>query len=535
MISQSYLLANGVELIGTLITFFCAYLLVQRLDKRRKLKELQQKKLEPSVLNEDTTEAPKKQTKPVGTDSWQAPKIEQSDSQDRELPKLVKKETKAKKDKKEKNATAASNTKAPKEKQAVEEKPQLDEHVEESTDFGFHQVMPSKKAAREEARRRAKVKDSEPKPEPEVKIPEQAPAKAKPHCPPPSFTPAKPQEPDTQNDKPHCPPPSFAPVMLTRVDESQKDIVKQEIIAPRPPGLDSPKHSTQIDKDAAKEPEATKPTSVKPQKLSTPIDKEILNLEKKVREIEKLKETKNAGGTLEKKQEEKIERAGEIGLKLSQLYAAKFMEEQKNMVVVAEEEPEQEPGDQLPTPQAPKKKRTSKKVAKNSHIPVVVPPRVPMQVPTQPQMWATEDLIQAQLEIQAQLGMRIPAQANGWAPEEEVEEGEDEDFEMTPLDVPAGWGCYEPRDLTPQFDAAPWCPSEVEPAAESEDFICEVAGGHSKKPKENECWDWVTKGMCPRGEFCRWNHRPLGNGAPETSVFALKFGSDSDSDSDSEE
>lgn len=251
----------------------------------------------------------------------------------------------------------------------------------------------------------------------------------------------------------------------------------------------------------------------------TPVDKEILKIEKKVREIEKLQEKKAAGETLDKMQEEKIERAGEIGLKLSQLYSTKFIEEQKSAAVVTvAAEPQAQPLEtatpqlqDLPFPvsEAPKKKHARKgtKETKSVHIPVVVPPRVkakPVDVEIQN---ATEELIQHQMWASP-----VEVADNG----ENIAEDED-DFEMVPLEAPA-----------PAF------PQQFEWAAQEWDtpeFCEEIVGGQPKG--KDDCWEWVTKGHCPRGSYCRWKHKPLATGgAAETSVFALNFNLDSDDDTE---
>jgi len=476
---------------------------VQWLNERQKMKLMQHRKLEePSEpvkpVAEESKKDPSEPVKPIA----EAPKKEAQVAQ-----KPIQKETKAKNLKREKNAVVKKIAKVdelvPVSENLEKQKPPMvadciretlketlnetvtdcimqkqanDTHVR---DFGFHEVMPSKKAAREtcqETRRRNKAKESEQKPKLEAKVVPTVEApieKPKPHCPPPSFTPAQLEE--TQKPKPHCPPPSFMP---TQLEETQKE-------------------------GTAKEPEAIHHS----QKQLTPIDKEILNLEKKVREIEKLKEIKATGAKLEKKQEEKIERAGEIGLKLSQLYSEKFIEEQKNKMVGDIEKSQPEVMDiQTPQqlPQAPKKKRANKKSEKNSHVPVVVPPRVQAQA----------------TDCTTQLQMAAPGM---WAPvmEVPVQQEESEDFEMTPLDVPENWRChlsaqFKPRNLALQFDLM------------VEDPICEATQGQPQH--KNDCWEWVTKGVCPRAEFCRWNHRPLGNGAAETSMFALNLSNESDSE-----
>lgn len=268
-------------------------------------------------------------------------------------------------------------------------------------------------------------------------------------------------------------------------------------------------------KEPAKEQEAIQP----PPKQLTPLEKEILNLEKKVREIEKLKEMKASGVTLEKKQEEKIERAGEIASKLAQLSSEKFIEEQKNKPVDDVKTPQKEAMD-IPTAelQAPQKKRANKKKAKSSHIPVVVPPRVQTQSATQSQM--DQMVPPGTWEPVVELPMEFAVQQEDF----DIEVEECEDFEMTPLGVPESWGCQfpahlEPFNLAPQFDAA------------LDDSVCKATTNQpERKVLKDDCWEWVTKGMCPRGEYCRWNHRPLGNGAGESSVFALNLGDESDSD-----
>jgi hypothetical protein len=532
MISSSQLVVHAIEFIGTVITFVASWALVQWLNERQRMKAMRLKKLEdpsepevPEVAEEPIAESPQEEVQ--------------------EVPKPIQKESKAKKGKREKKALAPKveesvhETENPEHQQSpkvvdcinetlnetlndtVVDRSIEKEEKEEIMDSGFHEVMPSKKAAREEARRRNKVKESERKPQLQAKVVSTTQAKVvataeapmekpKPHCPPPSFVPQlKPQ--------PHCPPPSFAPAPI---EETQKETVQQTLKLKLAPVEASQKEIAQ--QQQAKESEATQP----PPKQMTPREKEILNLGKKVREIEKLMEMKDAGITLEKKQEEKIARAGDIGLKLSQLYSERFLQEQKSTPAGDIEKPRQEASgmdiktiEHILTEGPQKKQANKKKKEKSTHAPVVVPPRVvPPRVQTQPAI---------------QPSMAPPGT---WAPvielpvepaaQQEGEESEDFemtplDVEMTPLDVPESWKCqlsahFEFCNPAPQFDAA------------VKDPICEVAEG--QRGRKDDCWEWVTKGMCPRGEYCRWNHRPFGNGASEASVFALNLGDESDSD-----
>lgn len=551
MIPVPELLVHGFEFFAAFLTFFCAYAIVKWFSERQQLKVMQRKKLDdhPEPVVSIASQPEKSHhTRDCSTgfvpfrfnsSSTQALRSELS-----ELDKPVaQKEPKGKKDKSKKSTTTPGNDLVPKEKtpaqQVAEQDPQFQQEVADSeqvqAEAQFQEVMPNKKA-KKEARLRSKAQETEEKVAPkEINVTPVA--KQKPHCPPPSHPPVMPTK-----GAPHCPPPALPPVMPTKAAIADLDNTVQN------PVVEVQKTSPQ-------------PLPVPSQNQMSPLDKEILNLEKKFREIEKLQAMKAEGGVLEKMQEKKIERAGEIGLKLSQLYAAKMAEAQireglglpvgqMNMTVgnfgasqeqVFDARPmTREPpglGQEVTEVQKKKRVRKTKSASESlpkSHTPVVVPPRVQTaQLETQ---MATELLIAHTQMTQAEM-WGLP----------EVEE-DCEDFEMTPLDshpphldAPDFWGSntpthFQPQNLAEQFDH--WSPETVpgdnqvpnEWPSESENLVCEPIVG--KSMHKDDCWEWIHTGECPRGSHCRWNHRPLGNGlgAAETSVFALNLQCDSDSD-----
>lgn len=238
------------------------------------------------------------------------------------------------------------------------------------------------------------------------------------------------------------------------------------------------------------------------------LDKETLKLEKEVRDIEKLKQKKSAGSPLDADEADKIERAVEISEKLRELYSAKFDAEQPLMTGNYNEMPAAEAFDSWSQSheqvQRQPKKRAGRGGRKGSstgeHIPVVIPPRTYSHDSTLRQIWQSEPL-------QCKAG-------------EDSKEVTYEDFELAPLNGSNSWGSSHLQFQ--QRRAVPWSHTQ------------------STEEQKDDCWEWVTTGACPRGTYCRWKHRPLGNEAAyasEIPVLALNselpllnLGSDSDED-----
>jgi hypothetical protein len=547
MISVSQLLPSvpwnsfssfALEFLGTLLTFFLSYLLVKRLGERQKLRLVQRKKLDddeplqpvggfagglardPPCSVPEISVTAKTTTQQAKEPEPDPPVIlnELSQADETSMAPVTRKEPKSKKNKpKKQTATQEIRTPpgvsgAPVQEEADQPKLQVPESradeekfSDETMDFGFEEVMPSKKALRKEAHLRPKANATSEE------------AKPKPHCPPPSHRPVQ---------QPHCAPPCYPPVMPPKAEDAEhQTVVPSKDDSAELQATVQDEIAMTVQTPVVEESGASSQTApVQSQSQLLPLDKEILNLEKKVREIEKLQEMKAMGRVLDKKQQEKIERAGDIGLKLSQLYSAKFVTEQKNAAVAVTATTESfdtSSPQQEPTVLQKKRARNTKGASARrpkSHTPVVVPPPPRVQA-------ATEE---TQSAIQSQMNQMLVNQVLNQVAEES------EDFEMLPLDVPDHWGNASQFDFAAQW-SAPVSEQVDSSVAENwpvefDDLVCEPVVGQSKQ--KDDCWEWITTGECPRGTYCRWNHRPMANGAADTSVFALNLGFGSDTDRD---
>mmetsp|Transcript_29019 Transcript_29019/g.86118 ORF Transcript_29019/g.86118 Transcript_29019/m.86118 type:complete len:277 (-) Transcript_29019:13-843(-) len=239
----------------------------------------------------------------------------------------------------------------------------------------------------------------------------------------------------------------------------------------------------------AEEVELPPPLSGQPQ---TQLEREIMKLEKKNREIEKLKKQLAGGEVLEPNQHDKIAKLGLLRLQIAEMHKARVVE-QAEMQKRAEEQAvldaaEAARGPSQPRPESRKKERGKKERET----------RTPLRAP-QP---GKDEFVPGAREF-IPSSRRHPAGAP-------PEDGDPDD----PKD-PAYWSNFM---LGPDGQPLPL-------VEESE-----------KQGRWDSCWEWVQYGWCPRGVTCKWEHPPSQRVDFASSLGNVMqfFGDDSD-DSDSDE
>eukprot|EP00929_Paragymnodinium_shiwhaense_P089043 TRINITY_DN49306_c0_g1_i1.p1 TRINITY_DN49306_c0_g1~~TRINITY_DN49306_c0_g1_i1.p1 ORF type:complete len:829 (+),score=323.97 TRINITY_DN49306_c0_g1_i1:249-2735(+) len=214
--------------------------------------------------------------------------------------------------------------------------------------------------------------------------------------------------------------------------------------------------------------------------VKTPLDKEVMKLEKKVREIEKLKQRLAEGETLESLQQQKIAKGDEIQRQLTELQLQRQQLQMEALQKQAAAEAAAAPVGRTPL-RAPSRGGAALNWSPSTTIPGVTVP----------------------LAAYANLGVPV---------------------HRTPLGIPAPATRLSSGAL-PFGEAAAGVPAP--PKAEDDASAEGGAGGDASKlgatplvlgeqaavaaavPEHwNCCWEWVNQGWCPRGISCRWQHPP---------------------------
>eukprot|EP00931_Biecheleriopsis_adriatica_P114495 TRINITY_DN9024_c0_g1_i1.p1 TRINITY_DN9024_c0_g1~~TRINITY_DN9024_c0_g1_i1.p1 ORF type:complete len:915 (-),score=264.56 TRINITY_DN9024_c0_g1_i1:43-2766(-) len=229
----------------------------------------------------------------------------------------------------------------------------------------------------------------------------------------------------------------------------------QEAEAPAPKAeAPAPKAEAPAPKAATAAPPQPAPPQPKPppspQLASSlsPTEKEIMKLEKKSREVLKLKERQKAGEELEKLQLDKLERAGDIGPKLAELQRQAAIE--KGIISSYDQE-----------------------------VPAVVsalPTRTPLKLPSQTEpRWRPNGACPG--------GCDMPSFGSGGCGVQGGNcGGEEGPYQLVPQDM-----------------------SQMHPMA----VMGMPMMGDMAPPSEERwevCWEWANRGYCPRGQTCRWEH-----------------------------
>lgn len=205
----------------------------------------------------------------------------------------------------------------------------------------------------------------------------------------------------------------------------------------------------------------------------SPLEREKMRVEKKLREAQQIAERQSAGEAVDPQQLEKLEKLDDLKQRMAELNLQHAMEQAMELKKAQEAA---DSGEVVEAPQPNGKTQSN---------------RTPLRAPPQNREW-------------------VPLSGHGsFVP------GQDRNFRTTPPpEEPAnrGKGRGKREDGPPigevsfvsgasEFPEAP--PQVLAPV--------EVAIGQEVELKEkwHLCWEWIQGGWCPRGATCRWEHPPL--------------------------
>jgi len=257
------------------------------------------------------------------------------------------------------------------------------------------------------------------------------------------------------------------------------------------------------------EDEPLSPPGPRPSSNLSPIDKELFKYEKKVREIEKLRQKQAQGEELDTLQLEKLDREQHVGNKIAELQLKKALQHSTTCVdgedrselqgQHAQQQPKAGKGDHASRPKASGARdsqvgRTPLRPPRLDWRPAGSPPGM-AAAPEGFAPFANDSVVHSNpmngpMVFQANSGSLMMPDSH-------------EAFQLQP--VPMG--------------SMPMAPMEMQTMGEMQPMEMQVIHDMPMASEEFQdrwecCWEWVQYGYCPRGDTCRWEHPPRVVGAP---------------------
>lgn len=261
----------------------------------------------------------------------------------------------------------------------------------------------------------------------------------------------------------------------------------------------------------------------------TQLDREILKQEKKLHEIEKLRQRLENGETLEPLQRDKIAKEEEVKQKVAELHLKRAVEQAEGLI--AQQPAHMQAQQQQEQQQVPQQFGDVDALLPMGRTPLRPPPRgyeswKPGGAPEEP--WVGDAWVSDSPESYGGppkgkgkgRGRRKARNDQAAGPGDlwmesledmrgmQMEQQEDFDSMMPVMMMPVGGlpdGSMEGGEFDPSMmEGVPMMMPVEMPAEETWDT----------------CWEWVRTGWCPRGATCRWDHPPLGTMVmPDSFLF----------------